>query len=103
MMPTRGVPVAERQWLKDGNFMVGSILMVSLLMVVVVVVVRGSCTTTTTMTWDTYITNSSSALTGGFHPVTFKTARPNHLQLLHPCASDLTASASIYCQPVYSL
>uniref|UniRef100_A0A8C9QGM8 Netrin receptor UNC5 n=1 Tax=Spermophilus dauricus TaxID=99837 RepID=A0A8C9QGM8_SPEDA len=54
--------------------------------------------------FDTDITDSSAALTGGFHPVNFKTARPSNPQLLHPSVPpDLTASTSAYRGPVYAL
>ncbi|XP_028916411.1 netrin receptor UNC5B isoform X2 [Ornithorhynchus anatinus] len=54
--------------------------------------------------FDTNITDSSAALTGGFHPVNFKTARHNTPQLLHPSMQpDLTASAGIYRGPTCAL
>ncbi|XP_043374662.1 netrin receptor UNC5B isoform X1 [Dermochelys coriacea] len=72
-----------------------------ILMAIGVVVYRRSC-----RDFDTDITDSSAALTGGFHPVNFKTSRP-HLdnpQLLHPSMQpDLTANAGVYRGPMYAL
>ncbi|NWR23824.1 UN5BB protein, partial [Emberiza fucata] len=54
--------------------------------------------------FDTDITDSSAALTGGFHPVNFKTSRHDNPQLLHPSMQpDLTASAGVYRGPMYAL
>uniref|UniRef100_U3KG15 Netrin receptor UNC5 n=1 Tax=Ficedula albicollis TaxID=59894 RepID=U3KG15_FICAL len=54
--------------------------------------------------FDTDITDSSAALTGGFHPVNFKTSRHDTPQLLHPSMQpDLTASAGVYRGPMYAL
>ncbi|XP_039726848.1 netrin receptor UNC5B [Pteropus medius] len=61
------------------GLVVSILVVVAVLMVVGVVVYRRKC-----RDLDTDITDSSAALTGGFHPVNFKTARPNHPQLLHP-------------------
>lgn len=54
------------------GLVVSVFVVVGVLMVVGVVVYRRSC-----RDFDTDITNSSAALTGGFHPVNFKTARPS--------------------------
>ncbi|CAO2608175.1 Netrin receptor UNC5B [Lemmus lemmus] len=81
------------------GLVVAIFVVVAVLMAVGVVVYRRNC-----RDFDTDITDSSAALTGGFHPVNFKTARPNNPQLLHPAAPpDLTASAGIYRGPVYAL
>ncbi|XP_039927579.1 netrin receptor UNC5B isoform X2 [Hirundo rustica] len=54
--------------------------------------------------FDTDITDSSAALTGGFHPVNFKSSRHDNPQLLHPSMQpDLTASAGVYRGPMYAL
>uniref|UniRef100_A0A452TRL5 Netrin receptor UNC5 n=1 Tax=Ursus maritimus TaxID=29073 RepID=A0A452TRL5_URSMA len=81
------------------GLVVSAFVVVGVLMVVGVVVYRRQC-----RDFDTDITDSSAALTGGFHPVNFKTARPNNPQLLHPSAPpDLTASAGVYRGPMYAL
>ncbi|XP_054428633.1 netrin receptor UNC5B isoform X3 [Pteronotus mesoamericanus] len=81
------------------GIVVSILVVVAVLMVVGVVVYRRNC-----RDLDTDITDSSAALTGGFHPVNFKTARPNQPQLLHPSVPpDLTATAGIYRGPVYAL
>uniref|UniRef100_A0A8C9JG54 Netrin receptor UNC5 n=1 Tax=Panthera tigris altaica TaxID=74533 RepID=A0A8C9JG54_PANTA len=81
------------------GLVVSIFVVVGVIMVVGVVVYRRNC-----RDFDTDITDSSAALTGGFHPVNFKTARPNNPQLLHPSVPpDLTASAGIYRGPVYAL
>ncbi|EDL32164.1 netrin receptor UNC5B isoform 1 precursor [Mus musculus] len=81
------------------GLVVAVFVVVAVLMAVGVIVYRRNC-----RDFDTDITDSSAALTGGFHPVNFKTARPNNPQLLHPSAPpDLTASAGIYRGPVYAL
>lgn len=54
------------------GIVVSILVVVAVLMVVAVVVYRRSC-----RDLDTDITDSSAALTGGFHPVNFKTARPS--------------------------
>lgn len=54
------------------GLVVSILVVVAVLMVVAVVVYRRSCQGS-----DTDITDSSAALTGGFHPVNFKTARPS--------------------------
>ncbi|XP_033004972.1 netrin receptor UNC5B isoform X2 [Lacerta agilis] len=70
-----------------------------ILMAVGVVVYRRSC-----RDFDTDITDSSAALTGGFHPVNFKTSRHDTPQLLHPSMQpDLTANAGVYRGPMYAL
>lgn len=51
---------------------VSVLVVVAVLMVVGVVVYRRNCRDS-----DTDITDSSAALTGGFHPVNFKSARPS--------------------------
>ncbi|XP_019663291.2 netrin receptor UNC5B [Ailuropoda melanoleuca] len=81
------------------GLVVSAFIVVGVLMVVGVVVYRRHC-----RDFDTDITDSSAALTGGFHPVNFKTVRPNNPQLLHLSAPpDLTASAGIYRGPMYAL
>lgn len=54
------------------GLVVSILVVVAVLMVVGVVVYRRNCQDS-----DTDITDSSAALTGGFHPVNFKTARPS--------------------------
>lgn len=54
------------------GLVVSAFVVVGVLMVVGVVVYRRNC-----RDFDTDITDSSAALTGGFHPVNFKTARPS--------------------------
>lgn len=54
------------------GLVVSILVVVAVLMVVGVVVYRRKC-----RDLDTDITDSSAALTGGFHPVNFKTARPS--------------------------
>lgn len=54
------------------GLVVSILVVVAVLMVVGVVVYRRNC-----RDLDTDITDSSAALTGGFHPVNFKTARPS--------------------------
>ncbi|XP_074088869.1 netrin receptor UNC5B isoform X1 [Macrotis lagotis] len=81
------------------GIVVAIFVFIVILMAVGVVVYRHSC-----RDFDTDITDSSAALTGGFHPVNFKTARHNNPQLLHPSVPpDLTASAGIYRGPVFAL
>ncbi|XP_031316980.1 netrin receptor UNC5B [Camelus dromedarius] len=81
------------------GLVVSIFVVVAVLMVVGVVVYRRNC-----RDFETDITDSSAALTGGFHPVNFKTARPNNPQLLHPSVPpDLTASAGVYRGPMYAL
>ncbi|KAM9067005.1 netrin receptor UNC5B isoform X1 [Sarcophilus harrisii] len=81
------------------GLVVAIFVFIVILMAVGVVVYRRSC-----RDFDTDITDSSAALTGGFHPVNFKTARHNNPQLLHPSVPpDLTASAGIYRGPVFAL
>ncbi|EHB15752.1 Netrin receptor UNC5B [Heterocephalus glaber] len=81
------------------GLVVAIFVVVAVLMAVGVVVYRRNC-----RDFDTDITDSSAALTGGFHPVNFKTTRPSNPQLLHPSMPpDLTASAGIYRGPVYAL
>ncbi|KAL0617763.1 Netrin receptor UNC5B [Plecturocebus cupreus] len=81
------------------GLVVAVFVVVAVLMAVGVVAYRRNC-----HDFDTDITDSSAALTGGFHPVNFKTARPSNPQLLHPSMPpDLTASAGIYRGPVCAL
>lgn len=54
------------------GIVVSILVVVAVFMVVAVVVYRRNC-----RDLDTDITDSSAALTGGFHPVNFKTARPS--------------------------
>lgn len=54
------------------GLVVSIFVVVTVLVVVGVVVYRRNC-----RDFDTDITDSSAALTGGFHPVNFKTARPS--------------------------
>ena len=54
------------------GLVVSVFVVVAVLIVVAVVVYRRNC-----RDFDTDITDSSAALTGGFHPVNFKTARPS--------------------------
>lgn len=54
------------------GLVVSIFVVVGVVMVVGVVVYRRNC-----RDFDTDITDSSAALTGGFHPVNFKTARPS--------------------------
>lgn len=54
------------------GLVVAVFVVVAILMAVGVVVYRRNC-----RDFDTDITDSSAALTGGFHPVNFKTARPS--------------------------
>lgn len=57
------------------GLVVAIFVVVAVLMAVGVVVYRRNC-----RDFDTDITDSSAALTGGFHPVNFKTARPSKEQ-----------------------
>lgn len=75
--PSRGPPVpAVLEPSGDvalyAGLVVSIFVVVAVLMVVAVVVYRRNC-----RDFDTDITDSSAALTGGFHPVNFKTARPS--------------------------
>lgn len=54
------------------GLVVAVFVVVAVLMAVGVIVYRRNC-----RDFDTDITDSSAALTGGFHPVNFKTARPS--------------------------
>lgn len=54
------------------GLVVSIFVVLAVLMVVGVVVYRRNC-----RDFDTDITDSSAALTGGFHPVNFKTVRPS--------------------------
>jgi leucine-rich repeat transmembrane protein FLRT len=54
------------------GLVVAIFVVVAVLMAVGVVVYRRNC-----RDFDTDITDSSAALTGGFHPVNFKTTRPS--------------------------
>nr|XP_060624833.1 netrin receptor UNC5B isoform X2 [Anolis sagrei ordinatus] len=81
------------------GLVVAIFIFIVILMAVGVVVYRRSC-----RDFDTDITDSSAALTGGFHPVNFKTSRHDTPQLLHPSMQpDLTANAGIYRGPMYAL
>ncbi|KAF7247362.1 Netrin receptor UNC5B-b [Varanus komodoensis] len=81
------------------GLVVAIFVFVVILMAIGVVVYRRSC-----RDFDTDITDSSAALTGGFHPVNFKTSRHDTPQLLHPSMQpDLTANAGIYRGPMYAL
>ncbi|NXD14671.1 UN5BB protein, partial [Nothocercus nigrocapillus] len=81
------------------GLVVAVFVFVVILMAVGVVVYRRRC-----RDFDTDITDSSAALTGGFHPVNFKTSRHDNPQLLHPSMQpDLTASAGMYRGPMYAL
>uniref|UniRef100_A0A452I314 Netrin receptor UNC5 n=1 Tax=Gopherus agassizii TaxID=38772 RepID=A0A452I314_9SAUR len=81
------------------GLVVAIFVFVVILMAIGVVVYRRSC-----RDFDTDITDSSAALTGGFHPVNFKTSRHDHPQLLHPSMQpDLTANAGVYRGPMYAL
>lgn len=75
--PSRGPPVpAVLESSGDvalyAGIVVSILVVVAVLTVVGVVVYRRKC-----RDLDTDITDSSAALTGGFHPVNFKTARPS--------------------------
>nr|XP_033797682.1 netrin receptor UNC5B isoform X2 [Geotrypetes seraphini] len=88
---------------KDVAFYAGLVvavfIFIILLMAIGVVLYRRSC-----REFDTDITDSSAALTGGFHPVNFKTPRHDNSQLLHPSMQpDLTANANIYRGHMYAL
>ncbi|XP_020638842.3 netrin receptor UNC5B isoform X2 [Pogona vitticeps] len=81
------------------GLVVAIFIFIVILMAVGVVVYRRSC-----REFDTDITDSSAALTGGFHPVNFKTSRHDTPQLLHPSMQpDLTANAGVYRGPMYAL
>ncbi|XP_061491238.1 netrin receptor UNC5B isoform X2 [Rhineura floridana] len=81
------------------GLVVAIFVFIVILMAVGVVVYRRSC-----RDFDTDITDSSAALTGGFHPVNFKTSRHDTPQLLHPSVQpDLTANAGVYRGPMYAL
>uniref|UniRef100_H3AK04 Netrin receptor UNC5 n=1 Tax=Latimeria chalumnae TaxID=7897 RepID=H3AK04_LATCH len=81
------------------GLVVAVFIFIIILMVVGVIVYRRSC-----RDFDTDITDSSAALTGGFHPVNFKTVRHDNSQLLHPSIQpDLTANAGSYRGPMYAL
>ncbi|KGL83434.1 Netrin receptor UNC5B, partial [Tinamus guttatus] len=81
------------------GLVVAVFVFVVILMAVGVVVYRRRC-----RDFDTDITDSSAALTSGFHPVNFKTSRHDNPQLLHPSMQpDLTASAGMYRGPMYAL
>uniref|UniRef100_A0A8C0EQA7 Netrin receptor UNC5 n=1 Tax=Bubo bubo TaxID=30461 RepID=A0A8C0EQA7_BUBBB len=81
------------------GLVVAVFVFIVILMAVGVVVYRRRC-----RDFDTDITDSSAALTGGFHPVNFKTSRHDNPQLLHPSMQpDLTASAGVYRGPMYAL
>ncbi|KAH0623541.1 hypothetical protein JD844_006400 [Phrynosoma platyrhinos] len=81
------------------GLVVAIFIFIIILMAVGVVVYRRSC-----RDFDTDITDSSAALTGGFHPVNFKTSRHDTPQLLHPSMQpDLTANAGVYRGPMYAL
>lgn len=54
------------------GLVVAVFVVLAVLMAVGVIVYRRNC-----RDFDTDITDSSAALTGGFHPVNFKTARPS--------------------------
>uniref|UniRef100_A0A8C3PLB2 Netrin receptor UNC5 n=1 Tax=Calidris pygmaea TaxID=425635 RepID=A0A8C3PLB2_9CHAR len=81
------------------GLVVAIFVFIVILMAVGVVVYRRRC-----RDFDTDITDSSAALTGGFHPANFKTSRHDNPQLLHPSMQpDLTASAGVYRGPMYAL
>ncbi|XP_068807035.1 netrin receptor UNC5B isoform X3 [Struthio camelus] len=81
------------------GLVVAIFVFIVILMAVGVVVYRRRC-----RDFDADITDSSAALTGGFHPVNFKTSRHDNPQLLHPSMQpDLTASAGVYRGPMYAL
>ncbi|XP_069096669.1 netrin receptor UNC5B isoform X1 [Pleurodeles waltl] len=81
------------------GLVVAVFIFIILLMVIGIVVYRRNC-----REFDTDITDSSAALTGGFHPVNFKTSRQDNSQLLHPSMQpDLTANAGIYRGHLYAL
>ncbi|XP_031972124.1 netrin receptor UNC5B isoform X3 [Corvus moneduloides] len=81
------------------GLVVAIFVFIVILMAVGVVVYRRRC-----RDFDTDITDSSAALTGGFHPVNFKTSQHDNPQLLHPSMQpDLTASAGVYRGPMYAL
>uniref|UniRef100_W5MQW5 Netrin receptor UNC5 n=1 Tax=Lepisosteus oculatus TaxID=7918 RepID=W5MQW5_LEPOC len=81
------------------GLVVAILLSFVILMVVGVVVYRRHC-----RDFDTDITDSSAALTAGFHPINYKPPRQDNPQLLHPSAPpDLTATAGSYRGPMYSL
>ncbi|MGH0120867.1 UNVERIFIED_CONTAM: hypothetical protein FKN15_024348 [Acipenser sinensis] len=70
-----------------------------IMMAVGVVVYRRTC-----RDFDTDITDSSAALTGGFHPINYKPPRHDNPHLLNASIQpDLTASAGSYRGPMYSL
>ncbi|KAM4703680.1 netrin receptor UNC5B [Rhinophrynus dorsalis] len=81
------------------GLVVAIFIFIILLMAVGIVVYRRNC-----RDFDTDITDSSAALTGGFHPVNFKTSRHDNSQLIHPSMQpDLTANAGIYRGHMYAL
>ncbi|RXM29776.1 Netrin receptor UNC5B-b [Acipenser ruthenus] len=70
-----------------------------IMMAVGVVVYRRTC-----RDFDTDVTDSSAALTGGFHPINYKPPRHDNPHLLNASIQpDLTASAGSYRGPMYSL
>lgn len=68
------------------GLVVAIFVFIVILMAVGVVVYRRRC-----RDFDTDITDSSAALTGGFHPVNFKTSR--HGKTYSPCRSCSLAQA----------
>uniref|UniRef100_A0A8C5PNP8 Netrin receptor UNC5 n=1 Tax=Leptobrachium leishanense TaxID=445787 RepID=A0A8C5PNP8_9ANUR len=81
------------------GLVVAIFIVIIILMAVGIVLYRRNC-----RDFDTDITDSSAALTGGFHPVNFKTSRHDNSQLLHPSMQpDLTANAGIYRGHMYAL
>ncbi|XP_066549211.1 netrin receptor UNC5B [Amia ocellicauda] len=81
------------------GLVVALFLSLAILLAVGVVVYRRSC-----RDLDSDITDSSAALTAGFHPINYKPPRLDNPQLLHPSAPpDLTAGAGTYRSPMYSL
>uniref|UniRef100_A0A4W3GQX4 Netrin receptor UNC5 n=1 Tax=Callorhinchus milii TaxID=7868 RepID=A0A4W3GQX4_CALMI len=74
------------------GLVVAVFIFVIILLVVGIIVYKRSC-----RDFDTDITDSSAALTGGFQPVNFKTLLNSSMQ------PDLTASAGSYRGPMYTL
>ncbi|XP_067828510.1 netrin receptor UNC5B isoform X1 [Heptranchias perlo] len=81
------------------GLVVAVFIFVVIMLVLGIIVYKRSC-----RDFDTDITDSSAALTGGFQPVNFKTARHDNPQLLSSSIQpDLTANAGSYRGPMYTL
>ncbi|XP_072138703.1 netrin receptor UNC5B isoform X1 [Mobula birostris] len=81
------------------GLVVAVFIFVVIMLVLGIIVYKRSC-----RDFDTDITDSSAALTGGFQPVNFKKARQDNSQLLSSSIQpDLTANAGSYRGPMYTL